>query len=89
MVAALKINVRQISGVDGKRRALERPPLLVDQAGRIFFRPPEKRTPEHETATPAASHAFTPAQLLLILDIRCVHGAEQEPSDLIRQLAHG
>ena len=69
MVTALEVNVGQISGVDGKRGALERSPLLVDQAGRIFLRPPKKWTTKHETAASAASHAFAPSPLLLILDI--------------------
>jgi len=83
MVAALKIDIGQISGIDGKRGTLKRPPLFVNRADRIFLSPTQKRTPKDETATPTTPHAFPFSELLLVLNIGGIHGAEQKPPDLI------
>lgn len=87
MITALKIDIGQISGINGKRGALKRPPLFVNRAGRIFLSPPQKRTPKDETATPTTPHAFTFSELLLVLNIGRIHGAEEKPSNLICQFA--
>jgi hypothetical protein len=87
MVTALKIDISQIPGIDGERGTLKRPSLFVNRTSRIFLGSPKKRTPEDETATPSAPHAFPFSELLLVLNIRGIQGAEQKPPDLICELA--
>jgi len=83
----LEIDIGKISRVDRECGALEGPALFVDQAGRIFLRAAEEWAPKDEPAATAAPDAFPFSNLLLVLDVRRVHRAEEKPPHFIGQFA--
>jgi hypothetical protein len=86
-VAALKIDIGQITRVDRKGSALKRPPLLIDQATGVLIRAAQEWASKDQFATTAATDTFTLPQRLLLSDIVKIDGTQQESSNLIGQLA--